>query len=60
MPEQQNIEYKSVWKDEYLRWMCDFINAQGGTLVIDKDDDGNLNALLRTGIKRYDTLIIGG
>ncbi|MDR1553188.1 MAG: putative DNA binding domain-containing protein [Prevotellaceae bacterium] len=40
MPEQQNIEYKSIWKDEYLKWICGFANAQGGTLVIGKDDNG--------------------
>jgi ATP-dependent DNA helicase RecG len=42
MPEQQNVEYKSIWKDEYLRWVCGFTNAQGGTLVIGKDDKGNI------------------
>jgi len=42
MPEQQNIEYKSSWRDEYLRWICGFANAQGGTLCIGKDDDGNI------------------
>ena len=42
MPETQNIEYKSDWKDEYLRWICGFANAQGGTLVIGKDDNGNV------------------
>ena len=42
MLEQQNIEYKSIWKDEYLRWICGFANAQGGTLVIGKDDSGNV------------------
>ena len=42
MPETQNIEYKSIWKDEYLRWICGFANAQGGTLVIGKDDSGNV------------------
>jgi ATP-dependent DNA helicase RecG len=42
MPEQQNIEYKSVWKDEYLKWICGFANAQGGTLVIGKNDAGNI------------------
>jgi ATP-dependent DNA helicase RecG len=41
MPEQQNIEYKSIWKDEYLKWICGFANAQGGTLYIGKDDSGN-------------------
>lgn len=42
MPETQNIEYKSVWKDEYLKWICGFANAQGGTLYIGKDDIGNV------------------
>jgi ATP-dependent DNA helicase RecG len=42
MPEQQNIEYKSVWKDEYLKWICGFANAQGGTLFIGKDDNGTV------------------
>ncbi|MDD2798774.1 MAG: ATP-binding protein [Bacteroidales bacterium] len=42
MPETQNIEYKSVWKDEYLKWICGFANAQGGTLYIGKDDNGNV------------------
>ena len=42
MPETQNIEYKSIWKDEYLRWICGFANAQGGTLVIGKDNNGNV------------------
>ena len=40
MPETQNIEYKSAWRDEYLRWICGFANAQGGTLIIGKDDAG--------------------
>jgi ATP-dependent DNA helicase RecG len=42
MLESQNIEYKSVWKDEYLKWLCGFANAQGGTLYIGKDDNGNV------------------
>jgi len=42
MPEKQNIEYKSIWKDEYLKWICGFANAQGGTLIIGKDDDGKI------------------
>jgi predicted HTH transcriptional regulator len=52
MPEQQTIEYKSVWKDEYLKWICGFANAQGGTLVIGKDDSGNV-----VGIKNADKLL---
>jgi len=42
MREQQNMECKSVWKDDYLKWICGFANAQGGTLVIGKDDDGSV------------------
>ena len=42
MPETQIIEYKSAWRDEYLRWLCGFANAQGGTLVIGRDDAGTV------------------
>ncbi len=40
MPELQNIEWKSIWKDDYLAWICGFANAQGGTLYIGKNDEG--------------------
>ena len=40
MVESQHIEYKQVWKDEYLKWICGFANAQGGTLFIGMDDNG--------------------
>ena len=42
MPEQQNIEYKSSWHEEYLDWICGFANAQGGKIYIGKDDNGNV------------------
>jgi ATP-dependent DNA helicase RecG len=42
MPESQNIEYKSSWRDEYLKWICGFANASGGTIYIGKDDGGNV------------------
>ena len=42
MAESQNIEYKSIWKDEYLKWICGFANAQGGNIFIGKDDNGNI------------------
>lgn len=42
MPEQQNIEYKSSWHDDYLKWICGFANAQGGQIYIGKDDIGNV------------------
>lgn len=42
MAESQNIEYKESWRDEYLKWMCGFANAQGGTIYIGIDDAGNV------------------
>lgn len=39
MAEDQNIEYKKSWRDEYLKWICGFANAQGGKLYIGIDDD---------------------
>ena len=40
MIESQHIEYKQVWKDDYLKWICGFANAQGGTLFLGMDDEG--------------------
>ncbi|WP_290735174.1 MULTISPECIES: helix-turn-helix domain-containing protein [unclassified Fibrobacter] len=40
MSESQSIEYKSSWRDEYLKWICGFANAQGGKLYIGVDDNG--------------------
>ena len=42
MPEQQNIEYKKNWHDDYLKWVCGFANAVGGVIYIGKDDDGEV------------------
>ena len=40
--ENQNIEFKESWRDEYLKWICGFANAQGGKLYIGIDDDGTV------------------
>ncbi len=40
--ESQIIEFKSTWRDEYLKWICGFANANGGTIFIGKDDTGNV------------------
>ena len=40
MKESQNIEWKETWRDEYIKWICGFANAAGGTLVIGKNDKG--------------------
>ena len=38
--EQQNLEWKESWRDDYLRWICGFANAEGGVLVIGRNDRG--------------------
>ncbi len=38
--EKQNIEFKEIWKEDYLKWICGFANAQGGKIYIGKNDDG--------------------
>ena len=45
MPESQNTEWKSKWKDEYLEWICGYANAQGGKIYIGCDDEGNVIGL---------------
>ena len=45
MSESQSIEYKQSWRDEYLKWICGFANANGGIIFIGKDDNGNVVGL---------------
>ncbi|MCL2436235.1 MAG: ATP-binding protein, partial [Lentimicrobiaceae bacterium] len=52
MPETQNIEYKSSWHEDYLKWICGFANAQGGRIYIGKDDKGTV-----VGVEDYKSLI---
>ena len=40
--ENQNTEFKESWRDEYLKCLCGFANAQGGRLYIGIDDRGNV------------------
>ena len=40
MPESQNTEYKQAWRDEYLKWISGFANAEGGRLIIGRNDAG--------------------
>ena len=40
--ESQNVEFKSNWRDEYLKVICAFANADGGKLIIGIDDKGNV------------------
>lgn len=43
--ESQNIEWKESWREDYFKWVCGFANAQGGTLFIGKNDDGQVKHL---------------
>ncbi len=38
--ESQQIEWKWSWQDEFLKWLCGYANADGGTLYIGVNDDG--------------------
>ena len=46
MPEQQNIEWKQSWRDEYMKWISGFANAEGGSIFIGKTDDGTVNGVV--------------
>lgn len=50
--ETQNIEYKSSWHEDYLKWICGFANAIGGIIFIGKDDKGKT-----VGVKDYAKLM---
>ena len=53
MAEDKHIEWKESWRDEHLKWICGFANAQGGILEIGRDDKGkaigvkNISKLLK-------------
>ena len=37
--ESQNIEFKSAWRDEYIKAICAFANADGGKLIIGMENE---------------------
>lgn len=45
MHENQNIEFKQSWRDEYLKWISGFANASGGKIYIGIDDKGDVTGL---------------
>lgn len=53
MSENQNIEYKQSWRDEYLKWICGFANSSGGKVCVGKDDTGKV-----VGIKDFKNLLV--
>lgn len=38
--ETQYVEFKSNWRDEFLKAVCAFANSDGGTLFVGVNDDG--------------------
>ncbi|MFH1124164.1 MAG: ATP-binding protein, partial [Pseudomonadota bacterium] len=45
MKESQHIEYKESWRDEFLKWISGFANADGGVLHIGRNDKGVVRGL---------------
>ncbi|WP_218068206.1 AlbA family DNA-binding domain-containing protein [Candidatus Thiosymbion oneisti] len=45
MKENQNTEWKESWRDDHLKWVCGFANAQGGVLEIGRNDQGQVIGL---------------
>ena len=46
--ESELIEFKSVWKDDFLMQICSFANNKGGTLYIGISDSGEIIGLKNT------------
>jgi ATP-dependent DNA helicase RecG len=45
MAETENIEYKSTWRDEFLKVICAFANTNGGKLLVGVNDNGEVIGL---------------
>ena len=53
--EDQNVEYKQSWREEYLKWVCGFANAEGGRMLIGVADDKAGNEIV--GVKDWKSLL---
>ena len=40
--ENQTLEWKESWRDEYLKWISVFANSVGGIMEIGRRDDGKV------------------
>jgi ATP-dependent DNA helicase RecG len=47
--ENQHVEWKESWHDDYVKWICGFANADGGLLVIGKSDKGHITRIHNAG-----------
>jgi ATP-dependent DNA helicase RecG len=50
--ENQHTEFKQIWKDAFLKSICAFANAQGGTLYVGLNDKGKV-----IGLSNYSKLL---
>ena len=47
--ESQQIEWKETWRDEYMKTLCAFANASGGTLEIGRKNNGEIVGITDVG-----------
>jgi len=52
MKENQNVELKESWRDDYLKIISAFANSDGGVLFIGVDDNGKTLGLSEKDIKK--------
>jgi len=45
--ENDKVEFKETWRDEYLKVIASFANNDGGILYVGVKDNGILSAFLR-------------
>ena len=53
--DDQNTEYKQSWREEYLKWICGFANAEGGRMLIGVADDKKGNEVI--GVEDWKALL---
>ena len=46
--ESHQVEFKLIWKDEYLKHLCGFANSHGGSLYLGVNDNGKVVGLKHT------------
>lgn len=56
--ESQHIEWKESWHDKYLKWICGFANADGGTLIIVENDSGKVIGIPNANKLMEDKIVI--
>ena len=56
--EDQNIEYKQSWREEYLKWICGFANADGGRMLIGVKDAASYGTCFATRSPRFRAIAI--